>query len=278
MHPRSTAARYRLRPRRIPNYRTLAAQHLSVIEMLSTPTVNHIYNKKGHREKQDSLLKGSNSRIWWTALGNEIGRLAQGINGRVVSTDTIEFINKCYVPLNKKVTYANFICDYRPLKSEPFRIRLTVGGDRLPYDNDAGSPAASLLETKLIANSVISDAHKGARFLSSDLKDFFLASPMAAPEYMRIHYRYFPDEIKKQYQLDKIVDHDGYIYIKIKKGMYGLKQAAILVYNKLVNTLEPHGYSPCPNTSGTWKHRTRKTKFSSHSRRLWCQIFQYTGC
>ena len=28
-----------------------------------------------------------------------------------------------------------------------------------------------------------------------------------------------------------------------------------------MKTLEPHGYSPCPNTSGIWKHRTRKTKF-----------------
>jgi hypothetical protein len=187
--------------------------------MFSTPTANHIYNEEGHRETLDFLLKGSNSHIWWTALGNEIGRLARGINGRVVSTDTIDFILKCHVPLNKKVTYANFMCDYRPLKSEPFRILLTVGGDRLPYDNDACSPAASLLETKLLANSVISDAHKGARFLSSDLKDFFLPSPMAEPAYMRIHYRYFPYDIKALYHLDEIVDQDGYVYIKIKKGI-----------------------------------------------------------
>jgi hypothetical protein len=65
------------------------------------------------------------------------------------------------VPSDKKVTYGNFICDYRPLKTEPFRVRLTVGGDKLPYDDDAGSPAASLLESKLIINSTISDADIG---------------------------------------------------------------------------------------------------------------------
>ena len=67
------------------------------------------------------------------------------------------------------------ICDYRPLKAEPHRFRLTVGGDKLDCPYDAGSPAASLLETKLIFNSTISDARKGDRFLSADLKDHFLA-------------------------------------------------------------------------------------------------------
>ena len=40
-----------------------------------------------------------------------------------------------------------------------------------------------------------------------------------------------------------------------------MKQAAIIAYNKLLKTLEPHGYSSCPNTSGIWKHHTLKTKF-----------------
>ena len=115
---------------------------------------------------------------WSIALSNELGRLAQGVEDRVIGTDTIDFIPKNEVPHNKKVTYANFVCDYRPLKSEPYRVRLTVGGDKLDCEYDAGSPAASLLETKLILNSTISDAHKGARFLSADLKDHFLASPM----------------------------------------------------------------------------------------------------
>jgi hypothetical protein len=118
--------------------------------------------------------------------------LAQGIDGRVVATDTIDLIDKSEVPANKTVTYGVCVCDYRPLKSEPYRVRLTVGGDKLPYDDDFGSPAASLLETKLIINSTISDARRGARFLSADLKDHFLASLMRDPEYMKIKYKYFP--------------------------------------------------------------------------------------
>jgi hypothetical protein len=109
-------------------------------------------------------------------------------------------------------------------------VRLTVGGDKLPYTYDAGSPAASLLETKLILNSTISDSDKGAKFLCANLKDHFLASRMKDPEYMRIKYKYFPAAIREQYNLATFLATDGYIYIHIKKGMYGLKQAAILAY------------------------------------------------
>ena len=81
----------------------------------------------------------------------------------------------------------------------------------------AGSPAASLLETKLIINSTISDADKGARFLCANLKDHFLASPMEDPKFMRIRYKYFPNAIHKQYNLDRFVTSNGYIYIRIKR-------------------------------------------------------------
>ena len=92
---------------------------------------------------------------WEIGLSNEIGQLAQGIGDDVAGTDTIDFISKSEVPANKKVTYANFICDYQPLKTEPHRVRFTVGGDKLDCPYNAGSPAASLLETKLILNSTI---------------------------------------------------------------------------------------------------------------------------
>ena len=198
---------------------------------------------------------------WSVALSNESGFLAQGVEDCVIATDTIDSIPINQVPRNKKVTYANFICDYHPLKSEPHRVRLTIGGDKLECEYDAGSPAASLLETKLILNSTISDAHKGARFLSADLQDHFLASPMEETEYTRIHSRYFLGDIWKQYNIEELIEEDGYVYVMIKKGMYGLKQAAILAYKFLVKLLAPHGYRPCPSTTSLWKHNTRPTKF-----------------
>ena len=88
-------------------------------------------------------------------MSNEIGRLAQGNKYGVTATDTISFIPRKLVPRDHKCTYGNFVCDYKKLKSEPHCICLVVGGDKLEYDKDSGSPAASLLETKMLLNSVI---------------------------------------------------------------------------------------------------------------------------
>ena len=45
-----------------------------------------------------------------------------------------------------------------PLKGKD-HIRLTLGRDVLDYFGDTSSPAVLLIETKLLINSVISDAH-----------------------------------------------------------------------------------------------------------------------
>ena len=98
-----------------------------------------------------------------------------------------------------------------------------VSGDKLEYEFDSGSPTTNLTETKILLNSTISDAKAGARFLTLDLKDMFLHTPMDRPEYMRVPLRYFPADIIQKYGLDKLVHTNGYVYIKIIKAMYGLK-------------------------------------------------------
>ena len=224
---------------------------------------NHIFDANGKKERIDSLLSGPDSIIWNKSVSNDFGRLAQGNDACIIGTDTIHFIHKSEVPMGKAVIYGIFICDIRPLKAIwKYRTRLTVGGDRLLYEADAGSPAASLLETKLILNSTISDSDKGAKFACANLKDHSLATPMQDPEYMRVKYKYIPDDIKKRkYKLADKVTPDGYVYIKIGKDMYGLKQASLLAFQHLVWQLAPHRYRPCPYTTGLWEHDTRPTKF-----------------
>ena len=117
-----------------------------------------------------------------------------------------------------------------------------------------------MLETKILLNSVISDAKDGARFCGMDLKDMFLQTPMKDPEYMKISFTYFPEDVRQRYNLYDIV-HNEYIYIKNKKGMYGLKQAAILAYEFLTQTLLKTGYHPIKTTLGLSKHETQCTIF-----------------
>ena len=78
---------------------------------------------------------------------------------------------------------------------------------------------------------------------------------------MKIHIKNFPPDIIEYYNLNEKVTQDGYIFIRIKKGMYGLKQAALLGYENLVKNLKPHGYHPIPHTDGLWKHETHPITF-----------------
>ncbi len=50
------------------------------------------------------------------------------------------------------------------------------------FPGDAGTPTADLLTLKLLINSIISTA--GAKFMTMDIKDFYLNIPMARYEYM----------------------------------------------------------------------------------------------
>ena len=88
-----------------------------------------------------------------------------------------------------------------------------MGKDRLNFPDDASSPAAYLLESKLLFNNTISDALRGARFMSYNLKYFFLETPMSRADYMRINSKYFPPDIRARYHIDGLIAADGYVYI-----------------------------------------------------------------
>ena len=96
----------------------------------------------GIKESYDKLRARDPAR-WETGFANEMGRLASGVGTRMKSgNENIFFIKRKQVPIGRTITYANPVCDYRPLKDDPYRVRLTVGGDKLPYPADAGAPAA----------------------------------------------------------------------------------------------------------------------------------------
>ena len=158
--------------------------------------------------------------------------------------------------MDAKVTYETLICDLRPLKSETHRVRMTVGGEKLKCEGKPSSPIVSLLNKKIFLNSVISNAHKGASFSNADIKNHYLQIPMKRYQYMCIPLKYFTQEIKQEYNIMQIAQ-DGYVYIEIRKGMYGLKEAGILAFNYLVENLVPHGYHPVQHTAVLWCHEKK---------------------
>ena len=209
------------------------------------------------------LLKNPKySKTWSNAMGKEVGRLAQGLEGVVDGTDTMDFIAKHDIPQDRwhDVTYARIVCSYRPEKADPNRVRLTVGGNKINYPGDCGTPTADLLTVKLLLNSVISTP--GAKFMTMDIANFYLMTPLKRKEYLRMKMSDIPDAIVQQYKLNEKATADGYVYIAIKRGMYGLPQAGILAQELLEKRLNAHGYKQSQFTPGLWTHKWRPIAFS----------------
>ena len=68
--------------------------------------------------------------------------------------------------------------------------------------------------------------------MTLNFKNFYLGTPFPEARYTKMKIDILPDEIIDKYNLRNIV-HNGWVYIKIKKGMYGLKEAGVLA-NKLL--------------------------------------------
>ena len=102
-----------------------------------------------------------------------------------------------------------------------------------PYNLPPPYQSTNASNTSNHQQSTIFYAKCGAQFMSLDFKIFFLATPMQTAEYIRVSYKYFPNDIRQKYSLSQKVLNDP-IYIEIKKEMYGLKRLNVLAYNNLI--------------------------------------------
>ena len=76
---------------------------------------------------------------------------------------------KC-IPVYKTVTYARIVVDFRPHKTDPNRVRITVGGNLIDYPYELTTCTADLTTYKVIWNSVISTP--GDKYACADVKTF----------------------------------------------------------------------------------------------------------
>jgi hypothetical protein len=150
-----------------------------------------------------------------------------------------------------------------PCRSEkidkPNRTRWVVGGDGVHYPGNAGTPTTDLLTVKILINSIISPA--GAKFMTMDIKDFYLNSLMARYKYMPLHIADMPEDVIEHYNLRDKATPDGYVYCEIQNGIYGLPQASIITQQLLKERLQ-NGYRQSQTIPGLWKHDTCPIIFS----------------
>jgi hypothetical protein len=191
--------------------------------------------------------------LWKRGFDNECGRLFQGIRD-IPGTDTCFFIELTNVPKDRNITYGKIVCDYKAHKKEKERVRLTVGGDRLDYSDDIAIYTAHITTFNILINSTLST--RDATMIMMDIKNYYLGTPLPRFEYMKMLLSRFPEEIVHKYNLNALAV-DGWVYIEIRKGMYGLRQVGLLGNQLLQSLFSPFGYYPVRHTPGLWLHKTR---------------------
>jgi hypothetical protein len=146
--------------------------------------------------------------VWTKSFGAEIRHLA-------TTTETIFFVKKDKIPDDRmgNETYARFLCVYCNSKKDKYRTRITMGGNLVNYPGDCGIPTANLLTVKLLLNSIISTPN--AKFMTLDLKDFYLMTPMKRYKYSCMKLDLFPQDIIDKYDLTSKVDHNGNVHCKV---------------------------------------------------------------
>jgi hypothetical protein len=211
-----------------PRHRTRSqtARH-SAHMVQSIPMANAVIHPaiSANMEYRGFIYNEETFPIWDRADANEFGRLAQGVDGRIEGSNTIYVIPRSAVPSNKTVTYGRFVVDIRPKKEEFHRVRLTVGGNLIKYDDDLWKRVISTV---------------GAKYMCLNVLKIYLGTPMNFFEYLRIPIKLIPLEIITQYALLLLVS-DGHIYIEVQKGvygMYGLPHAGILANLLLAKLFE----------------------------------------
>ena len=92
------------------------------------------------------------------------------------------------------------------------------------------------------------------------LNYFYLNTPIDRYEYTRLPINMIPEEIIQQYNILPLVQN-GYVYIDIQKGMYGLTQDGLIENLQFKQHLVNFGYAPTIHTPGLWHHKPRPITF-----------------
>ena len=197
-------------------------------------------------------------KLYTKSYRQELGQIDQRIPGVVNGINTIFFINKTDVPAErwKDEIYGRVVVNYRPEKGDPYCTRVNL----IVYPGDCGTPTVDLLIVKLLLNIVISTPD--AKFMTIDIKDFYLNTPMDRFGYMKLKLSELPKDFVTLYNLASKVEENGFVYLKIRRGMYGLPQSGILAQQLLEKQLNNKGYSQENFVPGLWTHSWRPITFT----------------
>ena len=137
---------------------------------------------------------------------------------------------------------------------------MAVDSDRINYPEDCGTPTTDLLTIKLLLRSVISTTN--AKFMTLDIKTFYLNTSLARYKYTRLKMTYLPEDLIEEYKLCNKVTNNCYVYVEVRKGIYGLTHSGIIENQNLEERLHNNGYHQYKYTPIFWTHASRPISFS----------------
>ncbi len=116
------------------------------------------------------------------------------------------------MPMDRKAAYYNPQLKIK-VKSDGtvYRVRGTIGGDQIIYPGVTTAYTAHLETIRLLLNAVVSE---NALFMTADIKDFYLGTPLPNVEYMRISLKHIPPDVQERYNIANMV-HNGYVLMEI---------------------------------------------------------------
>ena len=178
--------------------------------------------------------QGPDAHLWAIEEAVEIRRL--------MATETIQPIHAHEQPMDRRgdTTY------YNPQVSEKIkegkikiRVRGTIGGDKLKYPGAVAARTADMEVVKILLNSVVSTTD--AKWMTADITDFYLGTPLKRKEYLRIPKKLIPDECMEEFGFERYLVNGAALF-EVSKGMYGLPQAGLLAKKRLEEHLATEGY------------------------------------
>ena len=216
-------------------------------------------NSDGSPLTYRSALNGPNRAHWMLEEGKEISKL--------IDTDTMHATHRSAQPddRRKDTTYYNPQVKEKPgvpsasnEDTTKRRVRGTIGGDRINYPGDVSARTADMEVVKVLVNSVVST---NAQWMTLDIEDYYLGTPLPRHEWLRIHIKFIPDDIRAKYGLDPYIDGDHILFC-VTKGMYGLPQAGILAQARLCRHLASFDYVQDPNVPCLFLHSSNGISFT----------------
>jgi Reverse transcriptase (RNA-dependent DNA polymerase) len=177
----------------------------------------------------------------------------------VQGTDTCQFIRQTEIPHGKKATYIRIVAKLREQKTDPYRVRCTVGGNLIDFPGDKSTKVAELVTIKCLLNNIISTPNARAGCIA--LKDFYLNNELPTPEYVFFKKDTIPEDFLQQYKEAITITQEGYVYARVTKGMYGLPQAGKVTSDVLLPRLFTAGYKETGRIPRMFKHTTNSVYF-----------------